>query len=433
MGDVLREMREDWNARARQDAYFYAGFGRRGQDDLEFLRSAAGIVARLEQEFFRLPSVRRDQSRALEIGCGPGRLLLPMSRHFGEVHGVDISEEMIAIARRHLQRVSNARLHVTPGSGLPMFADEFFDFIYSYVVFQHIPDRGVVWSYLRESKRVLKTGGILVCQLRGTPPLDSERKREPSTWLGCSFESEELAAFSREQDFHIVALSGLETQYLWTTFRKPGPAQLVDFSCCRLKAVTSTTSSENRVPARGRGAAVSLWIDGLPAACHLGNLLVAFDGFSQRGCYLSPADSGGACQLDARLPPGLSSGPISVGLVWDGKAVSERHSIIVLEPPSRQPRVLSITDGMNLASDRRVEMGGVKVIVEDVERPEAVSFLLAGRAAEYLQFERKDPITDTYEFAFHLSRKTLLGRHLLEIRVPGYQLPPEPVEVAGLE
>ena len=39
-----------------------------------------------------------------------------------------------------------------------MFPDEKFDFVYSYAVFQHIPSRDVVFQYLREARRVLKTG-----------------------------------------------------------------------------------------------------------------------------------------------------------------------------------------------------------------------------------------------------------------------------------
>jgi hypothetical protein len=77
-------------------------------------------------------------------------------------------------------------------------------------------------------------------------------------------------------------------------------------------------------------------------------------------------------------------------------------------------------------------MGGVKVIVEDIERPEEVSFTVDGRPAEFLQFERKDPVTSRYEFAFHLSPKTRLGTRLLAVRVSGRDLPPIPIEIAGL-
>lgn len=38
--------------------------------------------------------------RILEIGCGTGRMTVPLSKVFGRVDSVDIGPEMIARARR---------------------------------------------------------------------------------------------------------------------------------------------------------------------------------------------------------------------------------------------------------------------------------------------------------------------------------------------
>ena len=40
--NVLDRMRQDWNERAREDAHYYVAFGRREQDDAEFLRHRGG-------------------------------------------------------------------------------------------------------------------------------------------------------------------------------------------------------------------------------------------------------------------------------------------------------------------------------------------------------------------------------------------------------
>ena len=182
--DVNEQMRADWNRRARKDAHFYVAFGRRSQDEQEFLAGAAEVMSALQPEFSRLPPSSSDARSALEIGCGRGRLMRPMSRQFGEIHGVDISDVMVRLACDQLKDIPHAHVHVTPDSSLGMFADNSFDFVYSYIVFQHIPNRDVVLNYLSEARRVLKTGGILRCQLRGTPPLDSEMERESTTWTG---------------------------------------------------------------------------------------------------------------------------------------------------------------------------------------------------------------------------------------------------------
>src|SRR5437762_9876011 len=162
-------MRADWNKRAVEDAYYYVAFGRRGQDDREFFDSAADVIHALESELKRLPPGDRRSRRALEIGCGPGRLMQPMSWNFGEIHGVDVSDEMIRLAGEKLVNVPNAFPLSTNGTDLSCYADDYFDFVYSFAVFQHIPSRDLVFSYLIEARRVLKPGGILRFQVNGLP------------------------------------------------------------------------------------------------------------------------------------------------------------------------------------------------------------------------------------------------------------------------
>jgi SAM-dependent methyltransferase len=425
-------MRSDWNRRAREDANFYVAFGRRNQDEREFLSTAAGAIGALESEFSRLPPAAPETRSALEIGCGPGRLMRPMSRHFGEIHGVDISDEMIRLAGEQLKDIPHAHVHVTPDSMLGMFADGYFDFVYSYIVFQHIPDRNVVLNYLCESRRVLKPGGILRCQLRGAPPLDSEIDREAATWTGCYFTGDEVAAFAREHQMQLVALSGLKTQYMWVTLRKP-PAGLPspDFSRVILKAVTAAGSGKLSVPERGRESAVSLWIEGMPEAADLAVLAAGLGGALAPGCYLSPIGENGGCQLDAVLPRGVSPGSVPVTLHQrTGAIIAGPVPIEVTPGPPWQPKVLSVTDGINILSKFRVEKGGVKVTMEDIERPSEISFLVDGRAAEYLQYECKDPIASTYEFAFHPSPKVKNGERRLDISISGHALPPIYLQVA---
>jgi len=425
-------MRADWNRRAREDANFYVAFGRRNQDDQEFLSTAAQVTSALEMEFSRLPHGSPDKRSALEIGCGPGRLMRAMSPHFGEIHGVDISDEMVRLASEQLKDLPHAHAHVTPDSSLSMFADGSFDFVYSYIVFQHIPSRDVVLNYLREAGRVLKPGGILRCQLRGTPPLDTEMERESATWTGCHFSGDEVAAFAREHHLQLVYLSGLQTQYMWVTLRKP-PTRLPepDFSHVILKAVTAASNGEHSVPQRGRESAVSLWIEGMPEASDLALLAVGFHGVLQQGCYISPVGKAGVCQFNAVLPSGIRAGSVPVTLHdHKGAVLAGPVSIEVTPGPPWDPKVVSVTDGINILSKFRIDSGGVKVVIEDIDRPEEVSFLVDGQVVEYVQHECRDPITFTYEFAFHLSHKVKNGNRRLDILVSGRALPPVSLQVA---
>ncbi len=103
----------------------------------------------------------------------------PLSRHFGEIHGVDVSDEMIRLARERLSDIPHAHVHATNGASLAQFADESFDFVYSYAVFQHIPSRDVVLEYMREIRRVLKPGGIFHGQFNGLAI-----RGDTNTWSG---------------------------------------------------------------------------------------------------------------------------------------------------------------------------------------------------------------------------------------------------------
>src|SRR5580658_4328737 len=114
--ETLARMRADWNARADEDANYYVAFGRREQGEEEFLSTAADVVRDLESQLPRLCG----KTAALEIGCGPGRLMRPMSRHFGEIHGVDVSDEMVGMARELLRNTPNAHAYRGSGSGLEL-------------------------------------------------------------------------------------------------------------------------------------------------------------------------------------------------------------------------------------------------------------------------------------------------------------------------
>ena len=111
---------------------------------------------------------------------------------------------------------ANAHPHHSSGCDLALFPDEQFDFVYSYAVFQHIPSREVVFSYLREARRVLKPGGILRCQINGLPP----HAKQYDTWSGVRITPDEIRAFARDHDFQLLALEQIWTQYMWITCRK---------------------------------------------------------------------------------------------------------------------------------------------------------------------------------------------------------------------
>lgn len=100
-------------------------------------------------------------SRVLELGCGTGRLLIPIARRYPHIEfiGTDISPAILDAARteRDWHRAWNISLLPCGGRSLPDAAGDL-DAVYSMVVFQHIPP-DAVRSYIHSVGIHLHTGG----------------------------------------------------------------------------------------------------------------------------------------------------------------------------------------------------------------------------------------------------------------------------------
>jgi SAM-dependent methyltransferase len=428
---VGAQMREDWNARAREDAGYYVAFGRRGSDEAEFFATAGEVINRLQSEMRRVPLSQRGDWRALEIGCGPGRVMRPMSAQFLEIHGVDVSDEMIALAEEKLRDLPNAHPHVGDGSSLSQFKDEYFEFVYSYAVFQHIPDREVVFNYLRETHRVMKPGALAVLHFNGL----SNRLTPIDTWDGVRFDSTEVLEFARLNDFQVLSLEGAGTQYMWTTWRKqprgwmaarPERAEGVEV---HIRRITNANSSEPVAPCRGRFASISIWLENLPADAGLHHLQVTVGSSLGTVCYIGPPDNFGLQQVNVMLPQLEATGLLPVDILWMGQRISPTATLRVIPPGPSVPRIRSITDGVNLILENRIETGYIKVIMEEITRPDEVEASIEGTPLIALESFCIDPRPQRFELNFRLPEGVAAGTRKLELRVGHRKMPPLPIEV----
>jgi len=81
-------------------------------------------------------------TRALDFGCGVGRVTIPLAEVCDQVIGVDVSAAMLAEARQSSREVSNI-VYMTANDDLSE-VEASFDLVHSYIVLQHIePQRGM--------------------------------------------------------------------------------------------------------------------------------------------------------------------------------------------------------------------------------------------------------------------------------------------------
>ncbi len=97
--------------------------------------------------------------KALDFGCGLGRLTQALANYFSSVDGVDISASMIEKARAFNQAPEKVRYHLNLKADLSAFPSATYDFIYTRICLQHIPAQYQL-SYISEFMRLLKPGGV---------------------------------------------------------------------------------------------------------------------------------------------------------------------------------------------------------------------------------------------------------------------------------
>ncbi len=231
-------MRSFWDARAREDAYYFidnsrlyrhselGSFWAGGERDLKLLLQA--LELRLEADDI-----------VVEIGCGVGRLTRAIAARSARVLALDVSAEMITRAQAHNSGVHNVQWIVGDGHSLHPLSDACCDACLSHVVFQHIPDPDVTLGYVREMGRVLKPEGWAAFQLSNDPRPHRPRRglaasarrvaaalgRAPRgqgdpAWLGSAVDLDELRHVAAETGLQVERVVAAGTQFCAVRLRK---------------------------------------------------------------------------------------------------------------------------------------------------------------------------------------------------------------------
>jgi SAM-dependent methyltransferase len=160
-----------WDEWGRRDPYFgvitHPKYRRVGMSELakrEFFADGESHVQHMLATIRGHIDPQFTPRTVLDFGCGVGRLLVPFARIAEDVVGLDVSPAMLEEAQRNCdeRQLRNVRL-LRSDDDLSVLTGTF-DFIYSFIVFQHIPvQRGrVIFGNLL---RHLRPGGVGAIQL----------------------------------------------------------------------------------------------------------------------------------------------------------------------------------------------------------------------------------------------------------------------------
>ena len=235
----------------------------------------------------------------------------------------------------------------------------------------------------------------------------------------------------------MLALEGASTQYMWTTWRKRDPgwrprareeAGRGERVC--VQRITNAHNSEPVAPNRGRFASVSIWVQDLPPDVDLFDLEVRVGGLAARGTYIGPPESN-VQQINAILSDSDTTGLVPVELLWFGKPLLRDAVLRIIPAGPQVPRIMSVSDGVNLLSGTRIETGSVKVTIEEASRIEEFSAAIDGVEIEGMDPFCTDPLPQRWEVNFPLPTGLPPGPHVLDMRLGRRRFAPVRIEVTS--
>ena len=153
-------LKEEWNKRAKEDAFRYVSYFRKDWNDEVFYTWGEIQTRIVIDKFFQTQNIDPSGWSALEIGCGAGRMSRALASRFKCVLAYDVSDEYIQIAREKNSHLKNVVFTVNDGASFPEVDNGSIDFVFSGWTMQHMPTKAIVTKNIAEIGRVLKNGGL---------------------------------------------------------------------------------------------------------------------------------------------------------------------------------------------------------------------------------------------------------------------------------
>jgi hypothetical protein len=157
-------------------------------------------------------------------------------------------------------------------------------------------------------------------------------------------------------------------------------------------------------------------MESLPAEADLNTLEIRASGVEAFVSYIGHPEADGLQQVNAYLPGGLRTGLVRLAVSQGGRQLCEPGVIRMIRPGPPVPRVVSVTDGIDLLSGTRIVTGSVKLAVEEVDHPEGLRIAIGGAAAEEVETFCTDPRLPRHEINFRVPASIGAGASQVEVR-----------------
>jgi SAM-dependent methyltransferase len=168
---VSTDTDRDWEAWGSRDPYYgvlteekFRGRTISAETRAEFFASGRAHVDHVLDVCRRHLDPGFAPARILDFGCGTGRLVIPFAAVAREVVGLDISDSMLAEARRNCAESGLANVELRRSDDALSNAAGGFDLVHSFIVLQHIEAGRGLRIFERLLER-LNPGGIAALQL----------------------------------------------------------------------------------------------------------------------------------------------------------------------------------------------------------------------------------------------------------------------------
>lgn len=162
----IKQVHENWTALGSKDPLWVvltdaSKQGNKWTTEEFFTTGRRDVEAALQK--LQALNVTIEFGRALDFGCGVGRLSQALAERFERVDGVDVSASMIETAGKLNQYPDKVSYHLNVKEDLSAFTSDAYNFVFSVISLQHMPPRFQA-NYISDFVRLLKPGGTAYFQ-----------------------------------------------------------------------------------------------------------------------------------------------------------------------------------------------------------------------------------------------------------------------------